>query len=166
MSLPMRPERPPSSLRRSVLAASLLALAAGAGSAADDPPAAAPATAATASPLADARGHIAAGRWQAAIDELRRVDAKGSADWHNLMGYALRKSPQPDLAAAERHYDEALRIDPRHRGALEYSGELYLMRGDVARAEQRLAALDKACRFGCEEYTDLKKAIAAHKARR
>ena len=70
----------------------------------------------------------------------------------------------PDLDAAERHYNEALRIAPQHRGALEYSGELYLMKGDLASAEKRLAALDKECLFGCEEYTDLKKAIEHFKA--
>lgn len=115
-------------------------------------------------PLNEARAHIAAQRWVAAIDSLKRVDARDSADWHNLMGYSYRKARRPDLAAAERHYDEALRIDPTHRGALEYSGELYLMKGDLARAEQRLATLDRVCTFSCAEYRDLKKAVAAHKA--
>jgi len=99
-----------------------------------------------------------------AIDELKRLNDTGDADWNNLMGYSLRKAPMPDFAGAEKFYDEALRIDPRHRGALEYSGELYLQTGDLAKAEQRLAALDKACRFGCSEYSDLKKAIAQYKA--
>ncbi|TMH37651.1 MAG: tetratricopeptide repeat protein, partial [Betaproteobacteria bacterium] len=99
-----------------------------------------------------------------AIDELKRLNDSGDADWNNLMGYSLRKAPTPDFAGAEKFYDEALRIDPRHRGALEYSGELYLQTGDLAKAEQRLAALDKACRFGCAEYSDLKKAIAQYKA--
>ena len=88
----------------------------------------------------------------------------GNADWNNLMGYSLRKSGAPDLAAAERHYLEALRIDPKHRGALEYSGELYLMKGDLPKAEKQLAALDKVCFLPCEEYTDLKKAVQAFKA--
>ena len=79
------------------------------------------------------------------------------------MGYSLRKGATPDFAGAEKFYNEALRIDPTHRGALEYSGELYLQTGDLARAEQRLAALDKACFFGCEEYSDLKKAIVLYK---
>jgi hypothetical protein len=74
------------------------------------------------------------------------------------MGYSHRKAPAPDLPAAERYYDAALRLQPQHRGALEYSGELFLMRGDLARAEERLGQLDKACRLPCEEYTDLKKA--------
>ena len=111
-----------------------------------------------------ARAQIAAKNFTGAIDELKRLNDTGDADWNNLMGYSLRKSPNPDFAGAEKFYDEALRIDPRHRGALEYSGELYLQTGDLARAEHRLAALDKACRFGCSEYSDLKKAIAQYKA--
>ena len=115
--------------------------------------------------LSAVRAQIAAKNFPGAIDELKRLNDTGDADWNNLMGYSLRKSPTPDFAGAEQFYDEALRIDPKHRGALEYSGELYLQMGDLARAEQRLAALDKACFFGCEEYSDLKKAIAQYKAK-
>ena len=114
--------------------------------------------------LSAVRAQIAAKNFPGAIDELKRLNDTGDADWNNLMGYSLRKAPTPDFAGAEKFYNEALRIDPRHRGALEYSGELYLQTGDLARAEQRLAALDKACRFGCSEYSDLKKAIAQYKA--
>ncbi|MED5620870.1 hypothetical protein [Ideonella sp. BN130291] len=115
-------------------------------------------------PLAPARAQLAAKHWQAAIEELQRVNATGSADWNNLMGYSMRMRKTPDLDAAERYYAEALRLDPKHRGTLEYSGELALMKGDLPTAEQRLAALDKVCTFSCEEYRDLKKAIAAYKA--
>ena len=80
------------------------------------------------------------------------------------MGYAQRKQATPDLAAAQRYYDAALRIDPRHLGALEYAGELALMKGELPVAEVRLAALDKACNARCEEFDDLKKAIARYKA--
>jgi len=114
--------------------------------------------------LSTVRAQIAANNFPGAIEELKRLNYTGDADWNNLMGYSLRKSPAPDFAGAEKFYDEALRIDPRHLGALEYSGELYLQTGDVARAEQRLAALDKACFLGCSEYRDLKKAIARYKA--
>ena len=114
--------------------------------------------------LSAVRAQIAAQNFPGAIEELKRLNDTSDADWNNLMGYSLRKSPTPDFAGAEKFYDEALRIDPKHRGALEYSGELYLQMGDLARAEQRLAALDKACFFGCEEYSDLKKAIAQYKA--
>jgi Flp pilus assembly protein TadD len=118
----------------------------------------------TADVLAPARAQIAAGHWAAAIDELKKVNATSSADWNNLMGYSLRRRKQPDLEGAEHFYDEALRLEPKHRGALEYSGVLYLVKGDLPRAEQRLAALDKVCTFSCEEYRDLKKAVAAYKA--
>ena len=114
--------------------------------------------------LAPARAQIAAGQWRAAIDELKRINDTGSADWNNLMGYSLRKAKQPDYEAAEHFYDEALRIDPKHRGALEYSGELYLMKGDLPKAEERLARLDKVCFLPCAEYRDLKKAIGNYKA--
>ena len=114
--------------------------------------------------LAQARSLIKEKKWSEAIEELKRVNDTTSADWNNLMGYSHRKAKTPDLTAAERYYNEALRISPQHRGALEYSGELYLMKGDLATAEQRLAVLDKACTFGCAEYTDLKKAIERYRA--
>lgn len=113
--------------------------------------------------LAQARDLVAAKRWPAALQELKRVNARKDADWNNLMGYTLRKQTAPDLAGAESFYNEALRIDPRHLGALEYSGELYLMKGELDKAELRLAALGKACN-DCEELRDLKAATARFKA--
>ena len=131
------------------------------------PPPAPAAPARLADPLAPARMHIQGQRWPAAIDELRRVNATGNADWNNLMGYALRKQATPDLDGAQRFYDAALRLEPQHRGALEYAGELALMKGDLATAEKRAATLAQACGSGgCEELADLQKAIAQYKARK
>ncbi|HEV8688701.1 MAG TPA: tetratricopeptide repeat protein [Ideonella sp.] len=123
-----------------------------------------PSASTTPDKLAAARELIQQNKWVAAIDELKRVDDRASADWNNLMGYSHRKAKVPDYAAAERYYDEALRIDPKHKGALEYSGELYLMLNQLPKAEARLATLDKACFLPCGEYTELKNAIAAYKA--
>ena len=114
--------------------------------------------------LAPVRAHIEARQWAAAVAELHRVSEPASADWNNLMGYSLRMQPLADHAAAARFYEEALRIDPKHRGALEYAGELDLITGNLPKAEERLAALDKACRFSCGEYRDLKRAIERYKA--
>jgi len=114
--------------------------------------------------LSAARAKIAAKDWPGAVEELKRVNDTANADWNNLMGYSLRKADSANLAEAEKYYNEALRLDPKHRGALEYSGELYLMTGNLEMAEQRLAALDKACFLPCEEYTDLKRAVARYKA--
>jgi tetratricopeptide (TPR) repeat protein len=110
--------------------------------------------------LVEARTHIAAQRWSQAIEALTLVDDRASADWNNLMGFAHRRRRPPDLEAAQRYYDAALAIDAQHRGALEYSGELYLMKGDLTRAEQRLAQLARACASACEEHADLQRAIA------
>jgi Flp pilus assembly protein TadD len=129
------------------------------------PPPPAPAAApAAADPLAGARSRIASRQWAAAIDELKRVNAAGNADWNNLMGYSLRKQATPDLDGAQRYYDAALAINPQHKGALEYSGELALMKNDLPTAETRLAALQRACPSGCDELEDLKKTLARFKA--
>ena len=145
----------------SFLSVVVLCLALGDASWAADTPEPAPAAA---DKLAAARAQIAARRWPAALEELKRVNDTRSADWNNLMGYSLRKGAAPDLAGAEKYYNEALRIEPGHRGVLEYSGELYLMMGDLTKAEQRLTTLEKACAMQCEEYQDLKKAVAGFKA--
>ena len=86
----------------------------------------------------------------------------GSADLHNELGFTHRKLRQMDKAF--EHYRRALQIEPRHRGAHEYIGEAYLMLGDVASAEKHLAALRTICLLPCEEFNDLDKAIAGHRA--
>lgn len=146
------------------LALAAAALAPSFARASDDQPAAPPAHAAVADKLGQARALIAARQWNAALDELRRVNDTGSADWNNLMGFVLRKGKTPDLAGSEKYYDAALRIDPHHRNTLEYSGELYLMKGELAKAQARLAALSAECGAGCEQYGELKSAIDRYKA--
>jgi Flp pilus assembly protein TadD len=154
----------PSRLKTAALLAALTSLAASPGAFAADtsppPPAAQPA----ANPLAAAQSQLKAQRWAAALDELRRVNASADADWNNLMGYALRKQAKPDLEGAQRHYDAALRINPNHQGALEYAGELALMKRDPAAAEAYLARLQKLCTSPCEPLDDLKQAIAKYKS--
>ena len=114
--------------------------------------------------LSAARAKVAAKDWPGAVEELKRVNDPASADWNNLMGYSLRKTGAANASESERFYNEAQRIDPKHTGALEYSGELYLMMGNLPAAEQRLAALDKACFLPCSEHKDLKNAVAKYKA--
>lgn len=114
--------------------------------------------------MSGARADIKAQRFEQAVGALRSANATSSAEWHNLLGYALRKKTPPDLEGAETHYKRALEIDPKHRQALEYYGELFLMKGDLAGAEGMLSRLDKVCVFSCEEFRDLKSAIARFKA--
>jgi Flp pilus assembly protein TadD len=107
---------------------------------------------------------LAAEQYQRAIEFLNRAVAAepGNANALNYLGYGHRKLGHFDESLV--WYGKALAVDPDHRGANEYLGELYLQIGDLAKAEERLSKLNDLCFFGCEEYDDLKKAIAEYKA--
>jgi tetratricopeptide (TPR) repeat protein len=100
--------------------------------------------------------------WPAAQALLRDAVSKvpDNPDYHNLYAYAIRKGANPDMNLVFKHYNEALRIDPKHRGAHEYIGEAYLMVNNLPKAKEHLSTLDKLCFFPCSEYTDLKSAVA------
>ena len=89
----------------------------------------------------------------------------GNADYHNLYAYSIRKGANPDMSLVFKHYNEALRLDPRHRGAHEYIGEAYLLVGNVPKAKEHLSALDKLCFFPCQEFSDLKRAVSDYEAK-
>ena len=111
--------------------------------------------------LSDARVHIAAEDWTEAIAVLRTIVATdgNDADALNLLGFSLRKSG--DLKNAEGFYLRALELDPSHKGANEYLGELYVEIGQIEKARERLETLARLCgNTTCEEYEDLAKAIA------
>jgi tetratricopeptide (TPR) repeat protein len=114
--------------------------------------------------LQDANAAIAKKDWGAAQASLKQalIGNAQNADYHNLYAYSLRKGANPDMKLVFFHYEEALRINPKHRGAHEYIGEAYLQIGDLAKAKEHLSALDKLCYFGCEEFSDLKSAVTAY----
>jgi len=109
--------------------------------------------------LSTARAQIKSQKWDAAIGTLKlALDAEpNNADANNLMGYSLRKSG--NLQRAEGFYLKALKLSPKHKGANEYLGELYVEIGQLDKAKQRLEVLEGVCGTGCEEYKDLKAAI-------
>ncbi len=72
-------------------------------------------------------------------------------------------SALPAAAVADPTVEDKLQLNPRHRGAHEYAGEAYLMVNDLAKAEEHLGALRTICLIPCEEYEDLKKAIADYR---
>jgi Flp pilus assembly protein TadD len=113
-----------------------------------------------------ARQAIELKHYDVAIRVLKQVDQKRSADWHNLMGFSLRLNTPPQLVSAEQHYQAALRINPLHLGALEYYGELFLLKNDVSGAQTLLERLERACPSGCEELRDLQKSMADFKAKK
>lgn len=114
--------------------------------------------------MEQARAAIGKQDWMGAQKVLRDAVARNpqDADAHNLYAYAMRKGDKPPMDLVFRHYNEALRLDPKHRGAHEYIGEAYLMSGNVPKAKEHLAQLDKLCTFGCDEYAKLKKEVAAY----
>lgn len=125
-------------------------------------------SAASADPvLQQAREAASRQDYAAAAAILRDAVAKTPAnpDYHNLYAYTVRKGPNPNMDLVFKHYSEALRLEPKHRGAHEYIGEAYLMVGNVQKAREHLTRLDRLCFFGCEEYSSLKKAIREYEAK-
>lgn len=100
-------------------------------------------------------------RYEAAIAKLDQAlwAAGPHPDVLTYLGFANRKLKRYD--AAETYYRAALAIAPKHRGALEYYGELKLERGDVAGAKAHLAKLEAICGFGCHEVDELRSWIVA-----
>jgi Flp pilus assembly protein TadD len=146
------------------LALLLLALAATGASARADP-SEEMSPAAAGSDYALGKRAVEAKDWARAVQYLSRAGVQDdrNPDVQNLLGYAYRNAGRFDEAF--RHYEAALRLNPRHRGAHEYIGEAYLMVNDLPKAEEHLAALKDICLIACEEAEDLEKAIAAYRAR-
>ena len=61
-----------------------------------------------------------------------------SADVYNEIGFAYRKSE--DFENASKYYQEALKLNPNHLGALEYQGEMYV---DLGQKDNALKNLEK-----------------------
>jgi Flp pilus assembly protein TadD len=87
------------------------------------------------------------------------ADEPEDADALSLLGYSLRKLGQLDRA--EHFYLRALDVEPRHPGANQYLGELYVERGDLEQARHRLEVLEATCGDLCESRDALAAAIAA-----
>ena len=115
--------------------------------------------------------------WSAVVDHMTR--ATEQRPWHddayNLMGFAYRKLG--DYHKALQSYDRALKLNPYHRGALEYLGEAYLELDQPELARATLERLEVECRRivpaatdggwqeNCEEWQDLSEAYEAYIAR-
>ena len=100
--------------------------------------------------------------YSSAADLLQNVVAEkpGNANAWNYLGFSLRNLQQFDDALAA--YEKALQINPKHKGALEYLGELFLMTDQPEMARAQLEKLDDACFLSCKELRMLRKRIAAY----
>ena len=85
---------------------------------------------------------------------LKKNKYQKDPDILNYYAFSLRKTKQ--LEKAETYYKKALDIDPEHRGALEYIGELYVDTNRIDLAKKVLQKLEK-CR--CPEFAELQNYI-------
>ena len=102
--------------------------------------------------------------WKKGVELLTKAAAAepDNAEVQNWLGFAQRK--QGNLDAAFAAYNKALKLNPRLKAAHEYIGEAYLISGNVAKAEQHLAELQKLCSpIPCEDYKDLRRAVDEYK---
>lgn len=130
-----------------------------------DPTEDAPAVSSAGSDYLAGKKALDAKNWTTAIQLLNKAEMQDdrNPDIQNLLGYAHRNAG--DVGLAFKHYEKALQLNPRHRGAHEYVGEAYLLINNLSKAEEHLAALQKICLVSCEEYEDLKGAIAEYRKR-
>jgi tetratricopeptide (TPR) repeat protein len=83
-------------------------------------------------------------KYAEAYKELKSLGSPGSSDdLNNLLGFTARKSG--NLDAASRYYAAALEINPKHVGALQYQGELFITLGQVDKAKDNLERIGKIC---------------------
>ena len=102
-------------------------------------------------------------KYKKAEKRLISLEAKfpQNADIQNYLGFVSRKMDK--LGKSDAYYKKALQIDPTHKGALEYQGELFLQYKNVEKAKANLKLLERICGVNCEEYKELKKAIESFK---
>lgn len=102
-------------------------------------------------------------RARALLQKVVQAEPRNADAW-NYLGYSYRHLKQFDQSLAA--YQKALAVNPDHRGANEYVGELYLQMGDPEKARERLEKLRALCPSGCSEYDDLVKAIKTYESTR
>jgi len=104
---------------------------------------------------AEAVGLINQQHYAEAFAALDRAEAAigPHPDILNYKGFTSRRMGHLDDALG--YYQQALALDPNHRGANEYLGELYLQMGRIDDARRQLARLDHLCAYGCAEREEL-----------
>lgn len=110
-----------------------------------------------------AKALVDAQKYDEALPALHQLDqqAPNNPDVLNLIGFSLRKTGK--MEEALDYYNRALVLNPQHRGANEYLGELYLETKQPEKAKERLEVLRQAC-GDCEEFEDLQKQINRYAA--
>ncbi len=84
-----------------------------------------------------------------------------NADIQNYLGFVNRKMKK--FGKSDGYYKKALQLNPMHKGALEYQGELFLQYKNLEKANANLKLLERSGGVNCDEYKDLRKAIEKFK---
>ena len=102
--------------------------------------------------------------FEAAIKKLRKaeINSKNDPDIYNYLGFSNRKLG--NIEKASSNYIKALTISPKHKGALEYQGEMFLTLDQLGKAEENLKKLESICFLGCKEEKILKESISKYKS--
>jgi predicted Zn-dependent protease len=109
---------------------------------------------------------IKAGDCKSAIPILEglRKERGNEPDVLTWLGYCQRKAK--GWSQSRLLYDKALAVDPTHKSANEYLGELLVEQGDLKGARERLAVLKASCGADCAEYKELSAFIEKAEAER
>ena len=128
------------------------------------PPAAVQPPAATAQQPANdfqtARALVLSGKYEAGIAAMKSLGYDDHPDVASMIGFANAKLGR--LGEARAWYDRALAADPNHLSTWGYSGALYVVQGDIAKARAALDRIKSICGgAACREYQELASLIAA-----
>ena len=99
-------------------------------------------------------------KWAEALTELRFVLERQpkSADAYTYQGYA--EMNLGDAMAAEKSFNKALAFHSTHLGANQYLGELYVLKGQLAKARDQLQIIRLICgKTDCAEERALRATI-------
>ncbi|HYM73777.1 MAG TPA: tetratricopeptide repeat protein [Stellaceae bacterium] len=97
-------------------------------------------------------------RYDEAIEVLDLMKNPNTAQALNYRGYATRHLGRLDEGIG--YYLASVTLDPKYAQVREYLGEAYVIKGDMAKAQEQLQVIQAICGTECEEYEDLAKAIA------
>jgi tetratricopeptide (TPR) repeat protein len=111
---------------------------------------------------AEAKALVKSKKFDKAVGMLEELlkDKKNANNPDILNDYAFSLRNLKQFDKAEKFYLAALKIDPKHIGANEYLGELYLQ---TKRPEQAKKILEILKNCNCEEYKELKEQVEKYK---
>jgi len=100
-------------------------------------------------------------RYGEAITVLKLAENQGDPRILNYLGYSNRKLGRVETGL--KYYRTALKADPDYTLVRGYMGEAFLQLGQVDKAREQLAEIEKRCGTDCREYAMLKEQIESHK---